>query len=92
MGIIQRPTISDPCTPDPLRFGAYSERSTDRSHSMTRWLVQYTTSFGESIFLFCGKSADEYSSFAEISLFESPGTPDERRLRQVGSKLHVRST
>lgn len=33
-------TISAPQTPDPRRFGAYSDRSMDRSHSMTRWLDQ----------------------------------------------------
>lgn len=28
-------TMRPPCTPLPLRFGAYSDRSTDRSQSMT---------------------------------------------------------
>ena len=30
--------------PEPLKFGAYSERSTVLSHSITLWLVQRATS------------------------------------------------
>ena len=38
--------IKPPCTPDPLRFGAYSERLHDLSHSIVLWLVQSCTSSG----------------------------------------------
>lgn len=36
--------ISAPWTPDPLRLGAYSERSIDLSHSITRCDDQTATS------------------------------------------------
>lgn len=44
-------TIKPPCTPLPLRLGAYSARSTDRSHSITLWLVHCEISAG--VMLFC---------------------------------------
>lgn len=46
-------TIKPPCTPLPLRLGAYSARSTERSHSITLWLVHWEISAGE--ILFCWK-------------------------------------
>lgn len=42
-------TMMPPCTPLPRRLGAYSERSTVRSHSITRWLVQRLTSSQEPL-------------------------------------------
>ena len=39
-------TIKAPCTPLPLKFGAYSDRSIVRNHSMTLWFVHKTTSPG----------------------------------------------
>lgn len=41
------PTMSPPWTPLPRRLGANSARSTDLSHSITRWLDHCTTSEGE---------------------------------------------
>lgn len=43
-------TISPPWTPLPLRFGAYSAKSTERSHSITRWLVHWEISAGVMLF------------------------------------------
>lgn len=43
-------TISPPWTPLPLRLGAYSARSTERSHSITRWLVHRQISAGPRLF------------------------------------------
>lgn len=42
---VNRPswTIRPPWTPEPRMFGAYSARSTTRSHSITRWFVQRVT-------------------------------------------------
>lgn len=40
-------TMRPPWTPLPRRLGAYSARSTDRSHSITLWLDHCTTSDGE---------------------------------------------
>lgn len=40
-------TMSPPWTPLPRRLGANSARSTDLSHSITRWLDHWTTSEGE---------------------------------------------
>lgn len=42
-------TMRAPCTPLPRRFGAYSARSTDLSHSITLWLDHWTTSEGEPL-------------------------------------------
>lgn len=39
-----------PCTPLPLRLGAYSAKSTDLSHSITLWLDHWTTSLGVNWF------------------------------------------
>lgn len=44
--------MSPPWTPLPLRLGAYSAKSTERSHSITRWLVHCWTSDGVTVF--CG--------------------------------------
>lgn len=44
-----------PCTPLPRRLGAYSAKSTERSHSITRWLLHWITSAGRVHF--CGGRA-----------------------------------
>lgn len=50
-------TISPPWTPLPLRLGAYSARSTERSHSITLWLVHWEISAG--VTLLCRHGAQE---------------------------------
>lgn len=69
-------TISPPCTPLPLRLGAYSARSTERNHSITRWLVHWVTS--EGVTLFCkqeeqaGKEASKHRCPSPSLSFDKP--------------------
>lgn len=66
----QKLTISPPCTPLPRRLGAYSARSTERSHSITRWLVHWVTS--EGVTLFCKQEGQAGKEMSQISCIPAP--------------------
>lgn len=57
-------TISPPWTPLPLRLGAYSARSTERSHSITLWLVHWEISAG--VMLFCTIKENSDGHFQKV--------------------------
>ena len=60
-------TIKAPCTPLPLKFGAYSDRSIVRNHSMTLWFVHKTTSPG-TLYRFPWKQS-KYNIFSNYTDF-----------------------